>query len=145
MHTRFHVGKKVAVILPVAWANAGTCFNGKSMTVGIIRQQFDVDSGVGPRFEPSMSVQVEGMTMPRRKHMEPNDIALDRTQNRISPERCLCSGLGDFSAPEGRTYHEQNVLLGEICRLHRSNDTIAVDVAFHFFVCSVDHNRAEQT
>src|SRR5690348_8273781 len=112
MHACFHVGKKVAVILPVAGANAGTCFNDKSMTVGIIRQQFYVDSAVGPRFEPSMGVQVEGMTRPCGKYMEPDDVSFDRAQNRVSPERCLCSGLGDFGAPEGRTYHEQNVLLG---------------------------------
>ena len=92
-----------------------------------------------------MSVQVEGMAWTCRKYMEPDDVAFDRTQSRVSPKRCLYSGLGDFGAPEGRTYHEQHILFGQICRLHRSNDTIAVDVAFHFSVCSVDHNRAEQT
>ena len=118
MHARFHVGKQVAVVLPVSGANAGTCFNGKSMAVGTICQQFDVDDAVGSRFEPPMGMQVEGMARPCRKDMKSDDIIFHRTQNRVGPQRCLCSGFGDFCSPEGRAYHEQNILLVQICRLY---------------------------
>ena len=61
VHARLHVGKQVAMVLPVPRAYACSRFNGKSMAIGTVGQQSDINGAVGSLLEPAVRMQVEGM------------------------------------------------------------------------------------